>query len=258
MDTHMDGSDIYGVKFADLEYFSLYLSVPGYVLTLALTAIVKKLILKDALTGPLGDKLVTYHNYFMTVVSVLLILACGYFYYDVTQLTGLPIYDFKGNSLSTERFKSTFFMKLMLFCQITKVIEWVDTIWLILRGKDLVLLHCFHHATILIAFFTGMYTGALFWIGMVNSFIHIIMYAYYAKVQFIKPYARYLTQLQLFQLAGGCFFNTFTLYIDFHENSVKYSQVNFVICFLYFCLFVRFYMMKYGAKNEKSTDKKKN
>jgi hypothetical protein len=258
MDTHMDGSDIYGVKFADLEYFSLYLSFPGYCLTLLLTWIFKKLILGDALMGPVGDKLVQYHNFFMTAVSVVLIVACAYFYYDVTQITGLPLYDFKGNSLSPLRFKSTFFMKLLLLCQITKVIEWVDTMWLIVRGKDLALLHCFHHSTILIAFFTGMYTGALFWIGMVNSFIHIIMYAYYAKVAFIKPYARYLTQLQLFQLAGGCFFNTFTLYIDFHENSVLYSKVNFVICFLYFCLFVRFYSMKYKGPKKDKNGKKEN
>ena len=84
---------------------------------------------------------------------------------------------------------------------VTKYIEWIDTVWLILRRRNIQILHLFHHSTIVIIFQTGSMGGAWGFVGILNSIIHIFMYGYYAKVQFLIPYAQYITSLQITHLS---------------------------------------------------------
>merc|ERR1719446_1569268 len=73
------------------------------------------------------------------------------------------------------------------------------------------MLHVWHHATTFQAFYIGMFTGAGFWIGFFNSFIHIVMYAYYAKIPGMKVIAKYITSMQIFHLFGGAVCNLYTI-----------------------------------------------
>merc|ERR1739838_1220287 len=92
----------------------------------------------------------------------------------------------------------------------SKYIELLDTLFFVLRKKfnQVAFLHVFHHSTMLINWWLAVkYVpgGQAFFIGMANSFVHVIMYAYYAltclgpAVQKHLWWKRYLTKLQLIQ-----------------------------------------------------------
>uniref|UniRef100_A0A8C3K4B0 Elongation of very long chain fatty acids protein n=1 Tax=Calidris pygmaea TaxID=425635 RepID=A0A8C3K4B0_9CHAR len=90
----------------------------------------------------------------------------------------------------------------------SKVIELLDTVFFILRKKQeqVTFLHVYHHATMLFNWWSGVkYVpgGQAFFIGMLNSFVHIFMYGYYALAS-LGPqmhrylwWKRYLTIMQL-------------------------------------------------------------
>lgn len=92
----------------------------------------------------------------------------------------------------------------------SKLIEFMDTFFFILRKKNnqISFLHVYHHASMFPIWWTGIKWaagGQSFFGAMVNSFIHVLMYAYYGVSalgpQFQKYlwWKKYLTSLQLVQ-----------------------------------------------------------
>ncbi|XP_062920527.1 very long chain fatty acid elongase 4-like isoform X2 [Mobula hypostoma] len=90
----------------------------------------------------------------------------------------------------------------------SKVIELMDTVFFILRKKhnQVTFLHIYHHGTMIFNWWAGVkYVpgGQSFFIGLLNSFVHIVMYLYYgiaAMGPHMRKYLwwkRYLTMLQL-------------------------------------------------------------
>ena len=205
-------------------------------------------------TGMVGPKSTVFHNNNMIAQScVLLGITCNT-YWATMERTGLPITAFleicrlsaqyhRENVAATTPFLYAFL--------ISKVFEWYDTVLLILNGKQPIALHMWHHATIGVAFYTGYYTDAVLWIGGLNSFIHIIMYAYYAAIPGIKPFARYLTQLQIVQLFGGAAMNWIALKNTDEVRYQTFAKINMGICLSYGLLFLRFYASKYKTKPSK-------
>lgn len=131
--------------------------------------------------------------------------------------------DFFTVLVAPERAQSKFYNWTMFTFLASKLYETLDTVILILNGKPTISLHVWHHATTYAAFYTGLYTGAAFWIGTLNSAIHVVMYLYYAKVSFIKPIAKYITYTQIFHLFGGAVLNIYTL-----SNAPKVPNVPIV------------------------------
>ncbi|XP_055534986.1 elongation of very long chain fatty acids protein 7 [Wyeomyia smithii] len=93
---------------------------------------------------------------------------------------------------------------------ICKVIELLDTVFFVLRKKQnqVSFLHVYHHTLMPICGFIGVKYfagghGTL--LGVINSFIHVCMYAYYMlaamgpKVQKYLWWKRYLTVMQIIQ-----------------------------------------------------------
>mmetsp|Transcript_21281 Transcript_21281/g.53405 ORF Transcript_21281/g.53405 Transcript_21281/m.53405 type:complete len:260 (-) Transcript_21281:217-996(-) len=93
---------------------------------------------------------------------------------------------------------------------LSKFLDFFDTAFIILRGKDrqqLSFLHVYHHASI------GMIWGTMLFIGhgngtasfgcLINSIIHCIMYSHYLYTSFglVNPFKKLITQAQLFQFA---------------------------------------------------------
>ncbi|XP_051929723.1 ELOVL fatty acid elongase 8b [Hippocampus zosterae] len=92
----------------------------------------------------------------------------------------------------------------------SKVIELSDTVFFILRKKNsqLTFLHVFHHATMILNWWSAIkYTpgGQCFFIGLLNTFVHTVMYSYYGlaalgpHMQKYLWWKSYLTCLQLLQ-----------------------------------------------------------
>ncbi|KAJ8346163.1 hypothetical protein SKAU_G00303560, partial [Synaphobranchus kaupii] len=79
----------------------------------------------------------------------------------------------------------------------SKVIELSDTLFFILRKKNdqLTVLHVYHHGTMICSWWVGVkYVagGQSFLIGMINSFVHIVMYLYYGLAALGPRMQRYL------------------------------------------------------------------
>lgn len=126
------------------------------------------------------------------------------------------------------------------------------------------MLHVWHHATTFYAFHQGLFTGAGLWIGFWNSLIHVVMYAYYAKLPGMKMIAQWITSFQLFHLIGGTLFNLYTVIWPviipaegvgkrYTHIDVRYASIiNMGICFSYFFLFLAFYSKRYDKSGKGS------
>lgn len=143
---------------------------------------------------------------------------------------------------------------------VSKEIEWLDTLFFILRKSDrqLTKLHLYHHtSTAVIGWMVCRWapSGSTFFPLMLNSAVHVIMYTYYAlstlgpSVQKYLWWKRYLTQIQMVQfvimmgqslngLRIGCRYTVF----------IQYLMVGYMISFL--ILFGMFYKFTYKNKKQ--------
>ncbi|XP_017071994.1 elongation of very long chain fatty acids protein 4-like [Drosophila eugracilis] len=146
---------------------------------------------------------------------------------------------------------------------ISKILEFADTAFFILRHKwkQLSFLHVYHHSTMLIlcwVFVKWKPTGSTFVPAMMNSFVHIIMYGYYALSVLgprIQPYLwwkRYLTGLQLLQFTIGLVWAAQLVIRGCEYGTwISLSGGAYMVPFLF--LFGRFYAQNYKV----SADTKK-
>ncbi|XP_028404844.1 elongation of very long chain fatty acids protein 4-like [Dendronephthya gigantea] len=154
----------------------------------------------------------------------------------------------------------------MWYYFISKIIEMADTVFFVLRKKvnQVSFLHVYHHATMVIVTWIGIKWfggGQSFFSCMANSFVHIIMYVYYAMsaVPLLKKYLwwkKYLTQLQLIQfvciivqtqyaIQTNCVYPTFLLWV--------FSAY----IFSFILLFSNFYFKSYQESRADMNGKKK-
>ncbi|KAH8329617.1 hypothetical protein KR074_000870 [Drosophila pseudoananassae] len=141
---------------------------------------------------------------------------------------------------------------------ISKVFEFADTAFFILRHKwrQLSFLHVYHHSSMFFLTWAAakwMPSGSTFVPAIINSFIHIIMYGYYAasslgpRIQRFLWWKRYLTGLQLVQFGYGLIWGVLAL---IRNCEVSYWALItgsvYMLPFLY--LFGKFYRKSYGHK----------
>lgn len=144
-----------------------------------------------------------------------------------------------------------------------KYLELLDTVWMILRKKEkqVSFLHVYHHVLLVWAWWmvcwtinqapcVDMYFGAL-----CNSFIHVVMYSYYAMALMgvAVPWKKYITQLQLLQFMVVFCHAVYVLLYTKCLKILPYSQM-FVMANM-LVLFGNFYMKSY--KNTSSKRKTK-
>jgi len=151
----------------------------------------------------------------------------------------------------------------------SKNFELIDTLWLLLSKKELIVLHWYHHITVLLfchlAYATRSGTGIYF--AAVNYFIHSIMYFYYGMTQMsdytrklARPYAWPITMLQLSQMAFGLMIIGVNVYFRYHrEWCYTFPTVNIlalIMYFSYFILFMELFLNRYYWKKPDSKKKK--
>lgn len=155
----------------------------------------------------------------------------------------------------------------------SKGIEFADTLFFILRKKDrqLTFLHKYHHSTMFLVWWTAVKFvpgGSAIIPIVVNSFVHVLMYAYYGlsalglEIQRYLWWKRYLTIVQLVQffvgvaigihlITSGC---QFTRWMQYVFSGYAFS---FII------LFGNFYLHEYingrqqGQKQQSLENKEK-
>ena len=146
------------------------------------------------------------------------------------------------------------FFCIWLFA-LSKYIELFDTVILILRKKPLSFLHWYHHTTVLAYTWFSMVIlsppGAIF--GLVNTFVHTIMYFYYFSYEAgLKPrWGKLVTVIQLLQMLIGLVTSSFWTY--FYLTGAKcpmhspdaYLISTLLLYLSYFALFYNFYRKRY-------------
>lgn len=116
----------------------------------------------------------------------------------------------------------------------SKVIEFLDTVFMILEGRlrQVSFLHVYHHVTILSYWFAilWMSPGSDAYFSLAgNSYIHVLMYGYYLLASFgYSPWWKYyITKAQIFQFCCFCVQSVYVGYIksptecDFPDSLAK-------------------------------------
>ena len=145
----------------------------------------------------------------------------------------------------------------------SKVWEFVDTFFLVLRKREVIFLHWYHHITVLIftcyLFKDEVALGHYF--GVMNYWVHSIMYSYYAYCASGRRLpgfiSKFVTRLQLTQMLGGLLF-TFTSYYGLKSGdypdcmfSARAFWIAMGIYGSYAFLFSKFYIARYFAESKK-------
>ena len=110
----------------------------------------------------------------------------------------------------TDLFKNTNVGFITAVFNATKCLEWIGTLFLIVRKRKLRFLHVFHHlCTVLYCLhaqhFTAYSDASGIWFVVTNTFIHTWMYGYYAvrTLGLKPPGAKLLTFAQISQMVLG-------------------------------------------------------
>ncbi|XP_073820612.1 very long chain fatty acid elongase 7-like [Musca autumnalis] len=145
---------------------------------------------------------------------------------------------------------------------LTKYLDLFDTIFFLLRKKynQISFLHVYHHALMILG--THLYVSKAFGshltlIGVINSFIHVVMYTYYLAAAMkinidLKPWKKTMTTMQLIQFVVLLIHQSLPL-IDNSCNLNKWLVLlSTTQCVFMIILFGNFYYHSYIR-----TDKKK-
>jgi len=156
---------------------------------------------------------------------------------------------------------------VMLFIY-SKLFELVDTLWLLLRKSPVILLHWYHHVTVLLYCWHSysVRIGTGLWFASMNYSVHGIMYFYFGLTQtgpagrkFAKNFAMLITTLQLLQMVVGIVVTVASVVYHARGATCYVSLVNSCLGLImyssYFALFLQLFLNHYvynkkGAKNK--------
>jgi elongation of very long chain fatty acids protein 6 len=145
----------------------------------------------------------------------------------------------------------------------SKLFEFGDTAFIVLRKQKLSFLHWFHHALTLICVFSYFpgHCSINRWTGSMNFAVHSIMYSYYAfkafKVKIPRPIAFAITCSQIGQMLIGLGVAAYIFAQKLSGNSCQMtlgkSIFSFSVYCAYFALFVNFFVHSYLGKSRPAT-----
>lgn len=149
---------------------------------------------------------------------------------------------------------------------IVKIVDLLDTVIFALRKKSnqITFLHVFHHFSMVCNAWAGVkYVagGQTFFLAMLNSFVHVIMYSYYGfsamgpAVQKYLWWKKYLTQLQLFQFLVIMIHSIVNLSSDC-TYSRGFSRAFVIYGIFITALFMNFYIQSYNKPKKANATKK--
>eukprot|EP01130_Rhizamoeba_saxonica_P014803 TRINITY_DN6504_c0_g1_i1.p1 TRINITY_DN6504_c0_g1~~TRINITY_DN6504_c0_g1_i1.p1 ORF type:complete len:265 (-),score=26.75 TRINITY_DN6504_c0_g1_i1:46-840(-) len=137
---------------------------------------------------------------------------------------------------------------VFLFC-LSKLPEFLDTIFIVLRKKKLIFLHWYHHIATMwfcwIAWVALLENGGAF--AVLNLIVHSIMYSYYAAsiagLRFPQPIRMSITLLQIIQMFLGTIIVVYNMYVCPYHPMVNYLGLGMYIS--YAVLFLNFFVQNY-------------
>jgi len=158
------------------------------------------------------------------------------------------------------------FCMIWIFC-LSKYIELIDTVFLILRKRTVEFLHWYHHTTVLVYTWYSLVIlsspGSIF--GCVNSFVHTFMYFYFflTSCGYRPTWGKLITIIQIAQMLVGIAASTLWSYYYFvqdscpvYANALVYFLATLTLYGSYFLLFYQFYRKRYSGKKQPAPTKK--
>ena len=152
----------------------------------------------------------------------------------------------------------SFFALLFVF---SKVVEFGDTFFIILRKTPLNFLHWYHHVTVCLFSWHSLAvrSAPAHWYCAMNFLVHSVMYSYYivkaSGVRMPKGVALSVTVLQLLQFATGFAVVMRSAWLFMNgamcNTSFFNSLLGTTIYFSYFILFGNFFYQRYLKPKEK-------
>ncbi|XP_032511192.2 elongation of very long chain fatty acids protein 7-like [Danaus plexippus] len=143
---------------------------------------------------------------------------------------------------------------------IAKVSELLDTVFFVLRKKDnqVTFLHLYHHSIMMLgtwAFLKYWPSDNLFFIGFLNSLVHVFMYTYYGlsalgpKVAKYIFWKKHMTKFQLIQFV--CIIIHYILAVRISDCPPSRGVATFVASntVFFLILFLNFYSQSYLKKS---------
>jgi elongation of very long chain fatty acids protein 4 len=161
---------------------------------------------------------------------------------------------------------------LMFIFYISKILDFVDTFAIVMRGKgrQLSVLHVYHHSSIFLFYWLNLkilYDGDIFFTILLNAFIHAVMYTYYfitlqipktdGKPVFQLWWKKHTTQLQMLQFTMMVSQAVYSHFITCPTYSKRHNFAYLVYIVSLFALFSNFYKKSY-SKKEKDKKSKNN
>ncbi|XP_067640855.1 very long chain fatty acid elongase F-like isoform X2 [Eurosta solidaginis] len=149
---------------------------------------------------------------------------------------------------------------------LTKYLDLLDTVFFVLRKKNnqISFLHVYHHAGMVFGvycFMTFLAGSHCTMLGIINLFIHTVMYAYYF-VTSVWPtkgsvwWKRHITQLQLFQFGYLMLHFAMSIVNNHCQHPVIVSFVGLIQNLFMFALFFDFYYRAYMRKPKVESSEK--
>lgn len=138
----------------------------------------------------------------------------------------------------------------------SKFPELVDTVFLVFKRRPVILLHWFHHCTVLMYCWHAYLhlSGPGIWFCTMNYCVHAIMYSYYAAMaarlgKFLNVLAPLITSIQILQMVGGLIVTVTAGRRLMSGGTCAADPANlklgFAMYLSYFVLFFMLFMAKY-------------
>jgi elongation of very long chain fatty acids protein 6 len=141
---------------------------------------------------------------------------------------------------------------LVFLFDISKVFEFVDTIFIVLRKRELIFLHYYHHvSTMLFCWYCNQTSQEFgchgFYFATMNFFVHFVMYSYYAAaaMRFTIPkiISTFVTIMQIAQMIFGvAIVYTLGTCTPTDKKTLYFGSLLYLSFFL---LFAHFFYTKY-------------